>query len=165
MLEFREKEFLLEKEKFPEKILEKYGKELLRIKEDVKEFFYRNYSWYPFNSEGCCYYCAEKVADLLKGQIVGGYFINDRKIKRKEIEIPTNFGISRLCVINKRDSRKATHWWTEIENYIIDLTAEQFNRFLEKPLPKILIISKDSEIAKRYEAKWRIRKKRKKTSL
>lgn len=159
MTEYENKEFFREDSKFPEKIMALYGKELLRIKEDVKEFFYRNYGYYPSNSEGCCYYCAEKLKDLLKGQIVGGYFINDRKISKHEVEVPSNFGKSWLCSINGRDRRKASHWWLEIGNWIIDLTAEQFNRFLEKPLPKIVITRKDSEIGKRYEARWRLKNK------
>lgn len=151
---FEKKEFLEAKTDFPEKFYNKYFEKLWEIKQTTKEYFYREYGYFPVQNEGCCFLASEKLSDLVNGVIVGGYFTVDRKVKPEELKVPCNFGIMDLCAINRRDSRKLTHWWLEIGNWIIDLTVEQFNRFLKEPLPEILIISKDSPIAKRYEPHW-----------
>lgn len=148
------------------KTLKKLGvslEQLVSIKEMVKEKRYNRYGYFPSKAEGCCVKVSRELAKIIKGTIRGGWFTTDTPCSEENVEIETSFGVQQLCDINEEDSRKLSHWWLEIKiktqktlkEYIIDLTAEQFNEFLEKPIMKeIEIIPKDSKKAERYETLW-----------
>jgi len=49
--------------------------------------------------------------------------------------------------------RDAAHCWLECDKYVIDLTADQFNPALRRPMPKVVIFKRDrkhASLARRY---------------
>lgn len=128
------------------------------IKEYIKLYFKETFGFFPSHSEGNCKDCSQKLIQILNGELVWGWFITDREIEAEDIKVPTKYGYSTLTDTNGKDRKQLSHWWVEIGNVVIDLTVEQFNRFLaddsEKYLP-IEVISKDSPKAQRYIGKER----------
>jgi hypothetical protein len=124
---------------------------LEKVKEEVKQTFSRKYGRFPKHSEGCCLLSAQRLLDFINGHLRGGWFITDSQIEARDVRYVVN-GLPRyLCDIDSTDHRKLSHWWVEFKNYIIDLTAEQFNPFLNDKMEKVEIIPKNSPKAQRYE--------------
>lgn len=128
------------------------------VKEYTKLFFEKTYGYFPTHSEGNCKECSDNLLQILKGDLIWGWFTTDRIIEEEELEVPTKYGFNTLSGTNEEDGRQLSHWWIEIGNLIIDLTAEQFNRFLEDSSEKYLpieVIQKNTPKAKRYCGKER----------
>jgi hypothetical protein len=128
------------------------------IKEYIKLFFKEVKGFYPSNSEGNCKECSDKLVQILNGDLIWGWFATDRIIEEHELKVPTIYGYNTIAGINEEDERQISHWWVEIGNVIIDLTAEQFNKFLAKSSEKYLpieVIPKNTPKAQRYFGKQR----------
>ena len=141
------------KESNRDRILALHSKDFENIKEGTKAYFKMAHGWYPFQSEGTCKVCSEKLVKLVNGDLVWGYFKTDTifesglLIKRIENNLHT------IAEIKDGEPTKISHWWIEIGNLIIDLTVEQFNEYLKpnsQKYDRIELIFKDEPKAKRY---------------
>lgn len=135
-----------------DRIISLFGESFEIVKEKVKGQFKRFWGFYPYESEGCCKDVSIIVAKMLRGALVGGWFTTDTQLKPEDMQVPSKYGISTICAISRKDKLKASHWWVELGDLIIDLTVEQYNRFLKEPMESIEIFDKSSEKSKRYEA-------------
>ena len=125
---------------------------LHKVKEEQKQLFKEENGMYPTHSEGCCIMSSQSLLKFIKGHLRGGWFTTDTLVKAKDVRYIINGLPKYVCDIDEHDNRKLTHWWVEYGNYIIDLTAEQFNRFLEEKMEKVEIIPMGSPKAQRYES-------------
>lgn len=142
----------------PDQIKVLLAKPFAIIKEYTKLFFKKTYGFFPTHSEGNCKECSDKLLQILKGDLIWGWFTTDRIIEEKELKVPTSYGYNTIAGTNEEDGRQVSHWWIEIGNLIIDLTVEQFNRFLDEEQEKYLpieVISKNTSKARRYCGKER----------
>jgi hypothetical protein len=136
-----------------DRILALYSVTFENIKESMKAYFRKTHGFYPFQSEGTCKVCSEKLVKEVNGDLIFGYFKTDTKFKRGLLIKRTEDGLHTIAEIKDGEPTKVTHWWVEIGNLIIDLTAEQFNDYLKPSSQKydrIELIFKNEPKAKRY---------------
>jgi hypothetical protein len=136
-----------------EEILAILGRPFQIIKEYIKLFFDETHGFFPEHSEGNCLKCSEKIVQIMKADLIWGWFTVDRIVEDIELKVPTRDGINTISSTNEEDETQISHWWVEIGEYIIDLTAEQFNKFLDPSSEKydpIEVIHKKEDKAKRY---------------
>jgi hypothetical protein len=141
-----------------DEILTLLGRHFQIIKQYTKEFFKENYGFFPHQSEGNCKDCSDKVLKILKADLIWGYFTVDRPVDDIDLIVPTRMGINRISDTNEDDSTQISHWWVEMGEYIIDLTVEQFNKFLDPSSEKyepIEVLHKKESKAQRYIGKER----------
>jgi hypothetical protein len=77
------------------------------------------------DASGLCHHCSKMLFDFLMAEGVPCGFIEG---------------------VFHSDEDAWRHYWIEVGDYIIDVTADQFNRYLpeETPMPPILICVKSS---------------------
>lgn len=154
---------IIERTTNKDEILTLLGRHFQIIKQYMKEFFDETYGFFPNHSEGNCKDCSDKIIQILKADQIWGWFAVDRQVSNKELIVPTRNGINTLSETNEEDEAQISHWWVELGEYIIDLTAEQFNKFLDPSSEKyepIEVLHKKEAKAQRYIGKERYREGR-----
>lgn len=137
----------------PDQIKLLLARQFTIIKEYVKQYQKESDGFFPSHSEGTCRHCSEKLIQILNGDLIWGWFTTDRKIGDEELKVSTNMGIRQIAVTNSEDRTQVSHWWVETGNILIDLTGEQFNRFLSdcsKKYDSIEVLKLEDDKATRY---------------